>query len=341
MFPFDLQYPTASATLFKSMNTNGPRIAPASTISAGSATIPVSRDPRLKTSTVAEAVKADAGRAASKTVTALSTVTSNKDNSNNMANKSSITNKDGSLHRSSQKKEPRLSSNLSSSISPKAKSQSPVLTVKASPPPPPPPSKQPSSSPSSKSRSAEKRRSSKKDLDKEGPSKSEKVARLASDDYDPAAPVADMLLQPNRSASSSCSPSPPSKPRKTKSKSSRKRSPSPPPYRIPKRVVDKTSSSGVTEEEQSGSLIVSPPHPPAFKDIRSNAKQRNYIRRNKDGSASPEHTSASEPIVVSNKDEDLRAKLIITPPTTDKSEFSNESSNCFFILLAFPNIMPF
>ncbi|XP_012218940.1 pre-mRNA cleavage complex 2 protein Pcf11 isoform X2 [Linepithema humile] len=118
-----------------------------------------------------------------------------------------------------------------------------------------------------------------------------------------------------------------SKNRKKNTKS-RKRSPSP-PYRIPRRNDTKSSSSlsssgGVTEEEQSGSLIVSPPHPPAFKEIRSNARQRNYVRRNKDDSLSPERSPASagnaqiaaEPTLESSsKDEDLRAPLSL-PGTT-------------------------
>ncbi|XP_020708436.2 uncharacterized protein LOC105686821 isoform X2 [Athalia rosae] len=120
------------------------------------------------------------------------------------------------------------------------------------------------------------------------------------------------------------------KSRKKNSSKSRKRSSSP-SYRIPRRNDAKSNSSlsssgGVTEEEQSGSLIVSPPHPPTFKEIRSSARQRNYIRRNRGGSLSPENTTvvsaatlvqpSCEPLVdPSTKDEDLRSTLPLpTPP---------------------------
>lgn len=137
-----------------------------------------------------------------------------------------------------------------------------------------------------------------------------------------------------------------SKNRKKNTKS-RKRSPSP-PYRIPRRNDMKSSSSlsgsgGVTEEEQSGSLIVSPPHPPAFKEIRSNARQRNYVRRNKDDSLSPERSPANagnaqiaaEPTLESSsKDEDLRAPLSL-PGTTISVPEKSESTvfNKIYLLL--------
>lgn len=128
-----------------------------------------------------------------------------------------------------------------------------------------------------------------------------------------------------------------SKNRKKNTKS-RKRSPSP-PYRIPRRNDTKSSSSlsssgGVTEEEQSGSLIVSPPHPPAFKEIRPNARQRNYVRRNKDDSLSPERSPAcagnaqiaAEPTLESSsKDEDLRAPLSLPGTTISVSEKSEST----------------
>ncbi|XP_015117848.1 uncharacterized protein LOC107041696 isoform X2 [Diachasma alloeum] len=119
------------------------------------------------------------------------------------------------------------------------------------------------------------------------------------------------------------SSSPLSKNRKKLSGKGRKRSPS--PYRIPRRNLNAkevstsiVSTGGLTEEEQSGSLIVSPPHPPAFKDIRQNTRQRNYIRRNKEGpGSSPEQSGLaddSESLIESaSKDEDLRAAL---PPTS-------------------------
>ncbi|XP_015187887.1 PREDICTED: uncharacterized protein LOC107072450 isoform X2 [Polistes dominula] len=114
---------------------------------------------------------------------------------------------------------------------------------------------------------------------------------------------------------------------------SRKRSPSS-PYRIPRRNDTKSNSSlsssgGVTEEEQSGSLIVSPPHPPTFKEIRPNARQRNYVRRNKDDSLSPERSPVNsgnvqvpaEPTLESSsKDEDLRATLPLPGTNTTVAE---------------------
>ncbi|XP_011308584.1 uncharacterized protein [Fopius arisanus] len=119
------------------------------------------------------------------------------------------------------------------------------------------------------------------------------------------------------------SSSPLSKNRKKLSSKGRKRSPS--PYRIPRRNLSAKevstsigSTGGLTEEEQSGSLIVSPPHPPAFKDIGQNTRQRNYIRRNKEGQgSSPEQSGLvdeGESLIESaNKDEDLRAAL--PPPS--------------------------
>ncbi|KAK0166875.1 hypothetical protein PV327_004349 [Microctonus hyperodae] len=141
------------------------------------------------------------------------------------------------------------------------------------------------------------------------------------------------------STSSRTSPQSSSQLSKSRTKSgskSRKRSLSP-TYRIPRRNVDVKSNSssclnnsnnaigGLTEEEQSGSLIVSPPHPPAFKEIRPNARQRNYIRRNKEsGDVSPDHSSQSavnDPIIPdsfiksASKDEDLRP-VLPAPGTT-------------------------
>ncbi|KAK0076830.1 hypothetical protein PV325_004802, partial [Microctonus aethiopoides] len=141
------------------------------------------------------------------------------------------------------------------------------------------------------------------------------------------------------STSSRTSPQSSSQLSKSRTKSgskSRKRSLSP-TYRIPRRNVDVKSNSssclsnsnnaigGLTEEEQSGSLIVSPPHPPAFKEIRPNARQRNYIRRNKEsGDISPDHSSqgaVNDPIIPdsfiksASKDEDLRP-VLPAPGTT-------------------------
>ncbi|KAF7987800.1 hypothetical protein HCN44_003663 [Aphidius gifuensis] len=105
---------------------------------------------------------------------------------------------------------------------------------------------------------------------------------------------------------------------------SRKRSPSP-PYRIPRRTSDHNKSSTLNinntgdlmEEEQSGSLIVSPPHPPTFKAAGQNAKSRNYMRRNKDDNCSSDNMGNmgldgddDNLAEVASKDEDLRATLI-------------------------------
>ncbi|XP_043484064.1 uncharacterized protein LOC122512348 isoform X2 [Leptopilina heterotoma] len=147
----------------------------------------------------------------------------------------------------------------------------------------------------------------------------------------------------NSSSSSRASPQSSSqsssKSRKKTSSKSRKRSPS--PYRIPRRndIIKSTgilnnSIGGLNEEEQSsGSLIVSPPHPPTFKEIRPAARQRNYMRRNKDGSLSPEPSVTSpttsnqqqqQPLSeslldASTKDEDLRGSLLIPVATTTSS----------------------
>lgn len=131
------------------------------------------------------------------------------------------------------------------------------------------------------------------------------------------------------------SSSPLSKNRKKLSGKGRKTSPS--PYRIPRRNLNAkdvstsiVSTGGLTEEEQSGSIIVSPPHPPAFKDIRQNTRQRNYIRRNKDAQvSSPEQSGLvdeSDSLIESaSKDEDLRAALpppIVAVVINEKSKFS-------------------
>lgn len=149
-------------------------------------------------------------------------------------------------------------------------------------------------------------------------------SKSRENDTDDLSTMSATRISPQSSSQSS------SKSRK-KSIKSRKRSPSP-PYRIPRRNESKLNSSsniggGLTEEEVSGSLIVSPPHPPAFKEIRANTRQRNYVRRNKEDDASPEPTitvlpaavaNISEPLLESaSKDEDLRSALPL--PTSSAS----------------------
>ncbi|EZA52087.1 Pre-mRNA cleavage complex 2 protein Pcf11 [Ooceraea biroi] len=281
-------------------------------------------------------------------------------NLNNVNNKniSANINKDAVSHRTSQKKDPRLSNtssgNLNSnnsssnkSLSLGSNSSSSVLLAsnrgsgggdsksKES---------KSSSSRSSSSSSAEKSSASSKSSHRKLGSKSRskppltcpnKILKVDRD----SSPVRSKSREKDSGDSSPSSRTPPqssfqasSKSRKKNTKS-RKRSPSP-PYRIPRRNDSKSSSSlsssgGVTEEEQSGSLIVSPPHPPAFKEIRPNARQRNYVRRNKDDSLSPQHSpasagnaqSAAEPTLESSsKDEDLRAPLSLPNTAVSLSE---------------------
>jgi pre-mRNA cleavage complex 2 protein Pcf11 len=102
-------------------------------------------------------------------------------------------------------------------------------------------------------------------------------------------------------------------------------------YRIPRRTVVQESlvatatsssiigksaflQSELDEEEQSGSLIISPPHhsTTGFKEMRLNARMRNYVRRNKEGSRSPEIIEDLKEIAIpdASKDEDLRAPIV-------------------------------
>ncbi|KAG7198467.1 hypothetical protein KM043_005849 [Ampulex compressa] len=266
-------------------------------------------------------------------------------NINNNKNFSGNANKDAVSHRTSQKKDPRLSSNSSGNLSSNSSKSTQSLSVgsnnssstlsannrggggsdfKSK-------DSKGANSRSSSSSAAEKSSASSKSSHRKignksrskqpqtSPSKIPKVDRDSS-------PVRSKSREKDSGDSSPSSRTSPqscfqtSKNRKKNTKS-RKRSPSP-PYRIPRRNDTKSNSSlsssgGVTEEEQSGSLIVSPPHPPAFKEIRPNARQRNYVRRNKDDSLSPEHSPANagstqttvEPTLESSKDEDLRATL--------------------------------
>ncbi|XP_076760472.1 pcf11 cleavage and polyadenylation factor subunit isoform X1 [Xylocopa sonorina] len=405
------QFPAATASLLKNAGTNnGPRIAPASSIAVASAK-PVSRDPRLKTTSaqdvpvtsvdsrqrISTSTQKDSRgegqtQLAANTNTVLSdqlkqqllskqavTSTINKsptnlagsdsatinasnnnnantnlNNNNNNKNFSGNANKDAVSHRTSQKKDPRLSSNSSGNLNSNSSKSFQSLSVGSnsslsasnrgggSNDSKSKDSKSSNSSRSSSSSMVEKSSASSKSSHRKignksrskqpqtSPSKIPKVDRDAS-------PVRSKSREKDSGDSSPSSRTSPqsfqtSKNRK-KSTKSRKRSPSP-PYRIPRRNDTKSNSSisnsgGVTEEEQSGSLIVSPPHPPAFKEIRPNARQRNYVRRNKDDSLSPERspanagnvqTAAELTLESSSKDEDLRATLPLPGATASVPE---------------------
>lgn len=285
----------------------------------------------------------------------------NLNNSNNKTFSGNI-NKDAVSHRTSQKKDPRLTSNSSGNLNSSKIGQglsvcnnSSSSTLSASnrgsgggDSNKSKDSKSSNSSRGSSSSIADKSSTSSKSSHRKVgnksrskqpqicPSKIQKVDRDSS-------PVRSKSREKDSGDSSPSSRTSPqssfqaSKNRKKNTKS-RKRSPSP-PYRIPRRNDIKSSSSlsssgGVTEEEQSGSLIVSPPHPPTFKEIRPNARQRNYVRRNKDDSLSPERSPASvgnaqiaaEPTLESSsKDEDLRASLSLPGTTVSISEKSEST----------------
>ncbi|XP_076676323.1 pcf11 cleavage and polyadenylation factor subunit isoform X2 [Andrena cerasifolii] len=406
------QFPAATASLLKSAGTNnGPRIAPASSIAVASAK-PVSRDPRLKTTSAQDVpvtsvdprqrintpnqkdIRAEGQtQLAANTNTVLSdqlkqqllskqavTSTINKsptnlagsdtatinasnnnnantnlNNNNNNKNFSGNANKDAVSHRTSQKKDPRLSSNSSGNLNSNSSKGSQSLSVGSNSSltlsvgnrgggsnDPKSKDTKSSNSRSSSSSTIEKSSTSSKSSHRKignksrskqpqtSPSKIPKVDRDVS-------PVRSKSREKDSGDSSPSSRTSPqsfqtSKNRKKNTKS-RKRSPSP-PYRIPRRNDAKSNSSlsssgGVTEEEQSGSLIVSPPHPPTFKEIRPNARQRNYVRRNKDGSLSPERSpanagnaqaSAEPTLESSSKDEDLRATLPLPGATASVPE---------------------
>ncbi|XP_014476852.1 PREDICTED: uncharacterized protein LOC106745607 isoform X2 [Dinoponera quadriceps] len=274
-------------------------------------------------------------------------------NNNNNSNKnfSSNTNKDAVSHRTSQKKDPRLSSNSGGILNGNSSKNTQSLSVGSNSSPSAALSasnrgsggsdskskdsksskdSRSSSSSSTADKSSASSKSSHRKLGNKSRSKqpqtgASKQTKLDRDSSPIRSKSREKDSGDNSPSSSRTSPQSSSfqasKNRKKNTKS-RKRSPSP-PYRIPRRNDAKSNSSlnssgGVTEEEQSGSLIVSPPHPPTFKEIRPNARQRNYVRRNKDGSLSPEHSPASagnaqiatEPTLESSsKDEDLRAPL--------------------------------
>ncbi|XP_076175712.1 pcf11 cleavage and polyadenylation factor subunit isoform X1 [Ptiloglossa arizonensis] len=410
--PVTKQFPAATASLLKNAGTNnGPRIAPASSIAVASAK-PVSRDPRLKTtstqdvpvssmdprqriSTPSQKDTRGEGQTqlAANTNTVLSdqlkqqllskqavTSTINKsptnlagsdtatinasnnnnantnlNNNNNNKNFSGNANKDAVSHRTSQKKDPRLSSNSSGNLNSNSSKGSQSLSVGSNSSLTLSASNRGGGSNDSKSKdskSSNSRSFSSSTIDKSSTSSKSSHRKIGnkSRSKQPQTspnkiPKVDRDVSPVRSKSrekdsGDSSPSSRTSPQsfqtsknRKKNMKSRKRSPSP-PYRIPRRNDTKSNSSlsssgGVTEEEQSGSLIVSPPHPPTFKEIRPNARQRNYVRRNKDGSLSPERspanagnaqTSVEPTLESSSKDEDLRATLPLPGATASVPE---------------------
>ncbi|XP_033212729.1 uncharacterized protein LOC117170223 isoform X2 [Belonocnema kinseyi] len=281
----------------------------------------------------------------------------NNANSNlniNNKNSSGNANKDAVSHRKSQKKEPRSSSNSSGNLTvnnSKAtqnqsvnNSSSPVSSVSSrggggsesklkdakSP-------KNRGSSMSENDKSSASSHSSHRKLGNKSRSKQphSSPSKIPKIDRDSSPVRSKSREKENEDSSPSLRASPQSYSQSSKSRkkinNSRKRSPS--PYRIPRRNelksnTSSSSSGGLTEEEQSGSLIVSPPHPPTFKEIRPAARQRNYVRRNREGSPSPEPTASPAPshqalsvtlLASSSKDEDLRASLPIQVPTAPSS----------------------
>ncbi|XP_053999708.1 uncharacterized protein LOC128887631 isoform X2 [Hylaeus anthracinus] len=410
--PVTKQFPAATASLLKNAGTNnGPRIAPASSIAVASAK-PVSRDPRLKTTSTQDLAASSVDprqristpsqkdtrgegqtQLAANTNTVLSdqlkqqllskqavTSTINKSstnlagsdtatinasnnnnantnliNNNNNKNFSGNANKDAVSHRTSQKKDPRLSSNSSGNLNSNSSKGSQSLSVGSNSSLTLSTSNRGGGSNDSKSKdskSSNSRNFSSSTIDKSSTSSKSSHRKIGnksrSKQPQPSPnkiPKVDRDVSPVRSKSrekdsGDSSPSSRTSPQsfqtsknRKKNTKSRKRSPSP-PYRIPRRNDAKSNSSlsssgGVTEEEQSGSLIVSPPHPPTFKEIRPNARQRNYVRRNKDDSLSPERspvntgnaqTSVEPTLESSSKDEDLRSTLSLPGATASVPE---------------------
>ncbi|XP_047352069.1 pre-mRNA cleavage complex 2 protein Pcf11 isoform X1 [Vespa velutina] len=288
------------------------------------------------------------------TINASNNTNANTNLNNNNKSFSGNANKDAVSHRTSQKKDPRSSSNnsnnLNSNCSKSAQSSSlnsssstlsgsnrggggsdiKTKDVKSLS------SRSSSSSTIDKSSTSSKssyRKIGNKSRSKQPQSSPSKVPKVDRD----SSPVRSKSREKDSGDSSPSSRTSPQSSFQTsknrKKIKSRKRSPSS-PYRIPRRNDTKSNSSlsssgGVTEEEQSGSLIVSPPHPPTFKEIRPNARQRNYVRRNKDDSLSPERSPVNsgnvqvttEPTLESSsKDEDLRATLPLPGTNTTVAE---------------------
>ncbi|XP_063987411.1 uncharacterized protein Pcf11 isoform X2 [Diachasmimorpha longicaudata] len=367
------QFPAAAASLLKNAGaTNGPRIAPASSLMVASAR-QTSRDPRLKSTPQQPPVETSQVTSTSSITTVLSdqlkqqltmkkgsnikppmnnppigegslksSINDNPTNNNKPVNSC----KDGVSNRTNQKKE-RTSSNSNNSLSinnSKLMNQSGVMTnsslsanllssvssntnanrshsdnrVKDS-------KRDTSSSRCDKttvsSKSSHRKLGNKTRLKQpsNSPTKLIKIDREGSPVRSKSRDKESSDSSPTSLRTSPQSSSPLSKNRKKLSGKGRKRSQS--PYRIPRRNLNTkevaasiVGTGGLTEEEQSGSLIVSPPHPPTFKDIRQNTRQRNYIRRNKEGpGSSPEQSGIVDDneclIESASKDEDLRAAL--------------------------------
>ncbi|XP_016845564.2 uncharacterized protein LOC100121739 isoform X3 [Nasonia vitripennis] len=237
---------------------------------------------------------------------------------------------------SSQKKEPTTTNITTSHRSNSIKDQSKSSSSKSSS------SRGSSSSSSSKtsSSSSSSRKPGSKSRSKSSSSSS------ASPNKVPKLEENSSLSPDKRSSSSSSTSSKKSKSRKTHSPSpvssstttTSNGSSSQTSYRIPRRAIAQevtssqvqtlaincnnksATSSGLDEEEKSGgSLIVSLAHLPAtaaptsFKEIRANTRMRNYVRRNKEGSRSPEVINHAKKDVVmpdASKDEDLRSPIV-------------------------------
>lgn len=333
-----LQFSTSSGTQLKSGSKSGPRIAPASSAAVAAAKTPsVSRDPRLKSAVAAAApelqqiekqilqklnmhLQSNKATAASEALSSkensLVKIISNNNSSSNSANSSSAATTNLKLNQESStsdniqnnKNKGRKDSSTQNSKSSRSTSNNTSASLNKSDSLLSSGSSnvgKSSSSPSSKSRSSKSNGSSSSSSSSSSSRKLGSKSR-SKDSSSSNSPVKVPKLENKKPEKSSS---------KSKSKS-RKRSPSPVvPYRIPKRNnSNSTSSQGLDEEEQSGSLIVSPPHPPTFKELRSNAKQRNYVRRNKEDSKSPEKPNSGievkkEPLE-SSQDEDLRTPII-------------------------------
>ena len=283
----------------------------------------------------------------------------------NNKNSSGNANKDAVSHRKSQKKEPRSSSNSSGNltVNNSKATQNQSVNISISPvssassrggggsEPKLKDAKSPNNRGSSVSESDKSSASSKsshrklgnKSRSKQPHSSPNKIPKI-NRDSSPVRSKSREKENEDSSPSSRASPQSSSQSSKNRKKINKSRKRSRSPYRIPRRNelksnTSSSSSGGLTEEEQSGSLIVSPPHPPAFKEIRPAARQRNYVRRNKEGSLSPEPPAnpapnnqalLSEPLLESSsKDEDLRASLPI-PVATAPSSISEKSEYCLF-----------
>lgn len=121
-----------------------------------------------------------------------------------------------------------------------------------------------------------------------------------------------------------------------KNAKSRKRSPSSPVEHSRARHSKSSTICGLLEEEQSGSLIVSPPHPPTLMKADRHKHRGAHKKRNKERSLDPDDPSIatsgnhdnSQPTHESpesiSKDEDLRSTLALGPTTADANDCKSE-----------------